>query len=51
VKNDSEIKEDVLDELMWQPNIDETQIGVIVEKGVVALTGFVDTYVKKNGCT
>jgi len=48
MKTDSEIKEDVLDELMWQPNIDETQIGVIVEKGVVALTGFVDTYVKKT---
>jgi osmotically-inducible protein OsmY len=47
MKSDSEIKEDVLDELMWQPNIDETQIGVIVEKGVVALTGIVDTYSKK----
>lgn len=48
MKSDSEIKEDVLDELMWQPNIDETQIGVIVEKGVVTLTGFVDTYAKKT---
>ncbi|SNR59243.1 BON domain-containing protein [Lutibacter flavus] len=47
MKSDSEIKEDVLDELMWQPNIDETQIGVIVEKGVVTLTGIVDTYSKK----
>tara|TARA_R110001583_G_scaffold73483_1_gene204422 strand:- start:26 stop:679 length:654 start_codon:yes stop_codon:yes gene_type:complete len=47
MKTDSEIKEDVLDELMWQPNIDETQIGVIVEKGVVTLTGIVDTYSKK----
>lgn len=45
---DSEIKEDVLDELMWQPNIDETQIGVIVEKGIVTLTGFVDAYAKKT---
>ena len=47
MKTDSEIKEDVLDELMWQPNVDETQIGVIVEKGVVTLTGVVDTYAKK----
>ncbi|MEX1382675.1 BON domain-containing protein [Lutibacter sp.] len=47
MKTDSEIKEDVLDELMWQPNVDETQIGVIVEKGVVTLTGIVDTYAKK----
>jgi len=47
MKTDIEIKEDVLDELMWQPNIDETQIGVIVENGVVTLTGIVDTYAKK----
>lgn len=47
MKTDSEIKEDILDELMWQPNVDETQIGVIVEKGVVTLTGVVDTYAKK----
>lgn len=47
MKTDSEIKNDVLDELLWQPNIDETQIGVIVEKGVVTLTGVVDSYSKK----
>jgi len=44
---DLKIKEDVLDELTWQPNIDETQIGVIVDKGVVTLTGIEDTYSKK----
>ena len=44
---DIEIKNDVLDELAWQPNIDETQIGVIVDKGVVTLTGTVDSYAKK----
>ena len=47
MKSDSAIKEDVLDELMWQPDIDETQIGVIVENGVVTLTGIVDSYSKK----
>lgn len=47
MKTDVEIKNDVLDELAWQPNIDETQIGVIVEKGVVTLTGTVDSYSKK----
>jgi osmotically-inducible protein OsmY len=35
MRSDFQIKEDVLDELAWQPNIDQTQIGVIVEKGVV----------------
>ena len=47
MRTDFQIKEDVLDELMWQPNIDETQIGVIVEQGVVTLTGVVDNYAKK----
>ena len=47
MKTDSKIKEDVLEELKWQPNIDETQIGVVVEDGVVTLTGFVDSYSKK----
>lgn len=47
MQTDYQIKEDVLDELAWQPNIDETQIGVIVEKGVVTLTGVVNNYSKK----
>lgn len=47
MRTDSKIKEDVLDELAWQPDIDETQIGVIVENGIVTLTGTVDSYTKK----
>ena len=47
MKTDAEIKEDVLDELAWQPNVDETEIGVIVDKGIVTLNGVVDSYSKK----
>ena len=47
MRSDSSIKEDVLAELAWQPNIDETQIGVIVKNGVVTLNGIVDNYAKK----
>lgn len=47
MKTDAEIKQDVLDELAWQPNIDDTQIGVIVENGVVTLSGVVNNYSKK----
>jgi len=47
MKTDGQIKQDILDELVFMPNIDETQIGVIVEDGVVTLTGFVDAYPKK----
>lgn len=47
MRTDAKIKEDVLDELVWQPNVDETQIGVIVDKGVVTLSGVVNDYSKK----
>lgn len=47
MKTDVEIKDDVLDELAWQPNIDETEIGVVVKDGIVTLTGTVDSYSKK----
>ena len=47
MKTDGQIKQDILDELVFLPDIDETQIGVIVEDGVVTLTGFVDAYPKK----
>lgn len=47
MRTDSKIKEDVLEELAWQPNIDETQIGVVVDNGIVTLSGTVDSYSKK----
>jgi osmotically-inducible protein OsmY len=47
MKTDSDIKKNVLEELEWQPNIDETQIGVVVENGTVMLTGVLDNYQKK----
>lgn len=48
MRTDLSIKENVLEELQWQPNIDETQIGVIVKDGIVTLSGTVDSYVKKQ---
>lgn len=47
MKTDLKIKQDVLAELEWQPNIDETEIGVTVKDGIVTLTGMVDSYTKK----
>lgn len=46
IKTDAQIKQDILDELAFEPNIDETQIGVVVDKGVVMLTGVVDDFYK-----
>lgn len=48
MKTDLEIKEDVLAQLAWQPNIDETQISVTVKDGIVTLTGLVDDFSKKG---
>lgn len=48
MKTDVEIRNDVLDELAWQPNIDEAEIGVTVKNGIVTLTGTVDDYTKKR---
>jgi osmotically-inducible protein OsmY len=47
MKSDAQIKQDILDELVFEPNIDETQIGVIVEDGIVTLSGVVNEYHKK----
>ena len=47
MKTDAQIKQDVLDELVFQPSIDETQIGVIVKNGIVTLTGRVFSYAHK----
>lgn len=45
--NDSTLKQDILDELEFQPEIDANDIGVTVENGVVTLTGHVPNYSQK----
>lgn len=47
MKTDAKIREDVLDQLAWEPNVDDRQIGVAVENGIVTLTGVVDSYSTK----
>ncbi|MGZ3393667.1 MAG: BON domain-containing protein [Isosphaeraceae bacterium] len=46
---DSELQRDVLDELRWEPTVDEAHIGVSVKNGVVTLTGYVPSYAEKFG--
>lgn len=48
MKSDFEIKNNVLEELIWLSNIDETQIGVTVNNGIVTLTGMVNDLPKKT---
>jgi osmotically-inducible protein OsmY len=37
----------VLAELKWEPRVQATEIGVAVKDGVVTLTGWVDSYIKR----
>ena len=46
-KTDMQLKQDVEEELRWDPKVNSAQIGVSVDKGVVALTGAVETYAAK----
>jgi osmotically-inducible protein OsmY len=48
MKTDLEIKNDVLTELKWQPNMEETEIGVTVNDGIVTLIGIVSNLPKKT---
>ena len=48
MKADSDIKRDVEAELRWSPDVDETDVAVKVNGGVVALTGFVHSYFEKD---
>ncbi len=42
-KNDKKIREEVCEILLWSPDVDATDIEVIVENGIVFLKGFVDS--------
>ena len=44
----ADLKDDVLDELKWNPSVNETGIGVIVHDGVVTLTGAVESFAEKS---
>lgn len=45
--SDSTLRQDIIDELDFEPSVDAADIGVAVENGVVTLTGHVSTYAQK----
>lgn len=45
--NDNVLRQDIIDELEFEPSIDAADIGVAVENGVATLTGHVPTYAQK----
>lgn len=47
MKTDTQLQNDVMAELKWDPSINAAQIGVEVKNGVVTLSGHVDKYTEK----
>jgi osmotically-inducible protein OsmY len=47
-KTDSEIQQDVLRELKWDMRVEETDVGVEVDAGVVTLSGSVSSWGKRH---
>lgn len=47
MKSDSQIQQDIMEELKWQPFLSSSEIGVAVKNGIVTLSGQVDSYSKK----
>lgn len=47
MKTDTELQQDVMNELKWEPTVEAAEIVVAVKDGVVTLSDYVDSYVKK----
>lgn len=47
MKTDSQLQQDVLEELKFAPEVDHAHIGVTAKNGVVTLSGFVPNYLQK----
>ncbi|MEO6278213.1 BON domain-containing protein [Roseateles sp.] len=47
MKSDSQLQQDVMAELQWEPSVHATRIGVEVKDGIVTLAGQVDSSAEK----
>jgi osmotically-inducible protein OsmY len=47
MKTDIQLKQDIEQELSWDPKVNAAQIGVSVDKGAVSLLGEVESYAEK----
>ena len=47
MKTDKQLKQDIIDELDWEPSVNAAQIGVEVKDGIVTLTGHTDSFAEK----
>lgn len=51
MKTNVQLQQDVLDELQYEPSIEEAGIGVTAKEGIITLTGSVKTYSEKWSAT
>lgn len=49
MKTDQQLKQDVINELRWEPSVNETHIGVSAKNGIITLSGHVPAYGEKYG--
>ena len=47
-KTDAQFQQDVLQELRWDTRVKETDVGVEVDRGIVSLTGRVDSWAARH---
>lgn len=45
--SDIALRQDIIDELEFEPRVNAAHIGVVVDKGVVTLSGYVSSYAEK----
>ena len=48
MKTDTQLQQDVIEELKWEPSVHATEIGVEVKSGIVTLAGDVCSYAEKQ---
>jgi osmotically-inducible protein OsmY len=48
MKDDEDLQRNVQNAIKWEPLLHAAEIGVIVNDGVITLTGIVDSYIKKS---
>lgn len=47
MRTDSQLQDDVMNELEWEPRVEHTNIGVAAKDGVITLSGYVGSYAEK----
>lgn len=48
MKSDAVLRDEIIDELNWEPSVDSSKIGVTVKDGIVTLSGTVPSFIEKT---